>query len=239
MTVRLLVTRPQEDAEGTAAALRARGHEVLVAPLLRIENLSAELGTGPWAAVLLSSANGARAVAAHVRRDQMTRLPAFTVGRNSAEAARATGFAQVYAANGDADDLVALASARLAGSDLPLLYVAGETRSADIAGGLATRGLKVETVVGYRAVAARALPEPVAAAIAGGTLAGVLHFSPRSATIFVDLVKAAGLLDSALNCFHYCLSARVAASLRTAGATRIRIAPHPEERTLLDLIGSA
>ena len=238
MTVRLLVTRPEEDAEDTAAALRARGHDVLVAPLLQIESLPVKLGTGPWAAVLLSSANGARALAAHARRHEMIRLPAFTVGRNSAEAARATGFVQVLAANGDADDLVALAATRLAGSVLPLLYWAGETRSADIAGALAARGLKVETVVGYRAVAAHALAAPAAAAIADGTLDGVLHFSPRSATIFADLVKAAGLLDSALNCFHYCLSARVAASLRAAGATRIRVAPHPEERSLLDLIGS-
>jgi len=33
--MRLVVTRPQADSERTAAALRACGHEVLVAPLLR------------------------------------------------------------------------------------------------------------------------------------------------------------------------------------------------------------
>jgi uroporphyrinogen-III synthase len=31
-----LVTRPQPEAERTAARLRARGHEVLLLPLLRI-----------------------------------------------------------------------------------------------------------------------------------------------------------------------------------------------------------
>jgi uroporphyrinogen-III synthase len=34
--MRLVVTRPQTDSERTAAALRARGHAVLVAPLLRV-----------------------------------------------------------------------------------------------------------------------------------------------------------------------------------------------------------
>ena len=35
--MRLLVTRPEQDGERTAAALRARGHEALLAPLMRIE----------------------------------------------------------------------------------------------------------------------------------------------------------------------------------------------------------
>ena len=42
-----LVTRPQADSERTAAALRARGHEVLVAPLLRVEPVAADL-SGGW-----------------------------------------------------------------------------------------------------------------------------------------------------------------------------------------------
>jgi uroporphyrinogen-III synthase len=243
--VRLLVTRPQDDAAGTAAELRARGHDVLLAPLLRVEFLPAALGAGPWCAVLLSSANGARAVAAHVERDRMTPLPAFTVGRTSAVAARAAGFARVESANGDTGDLVALAAARLAGSTLPILYMAGEARSADIAGMLAAHGLTVHTIVGYRAVSPRALPAEIVAALSAGTagvagstgrLDGVLHYSPRSAATFLALVKAAGLVDPALNCFHYCLSQRVAAPLAAAGAARLRVAPRPEEAALLVLI---
>ena len=64
--MRLLVTRPEPDNERTAAELRARGHEVMLAPMLRVEPvIDADLGTGPWAAVLITSANGARAIAPH------------------------------------------------------------------------------------------------------------------------------------------------------------------------------
>ena len=35
--MRLLVTRPEPDNARTAAALRAKGHEVVLAPLLHIE----------------------------------------------------------------------------------------------------------------------------------------------------------------------------------------------------------
>src|SRR5215475_4173826 len=65
--VRLLVTRPHEDGERTAAALRARGHVAMLAPLLRIEPVAGELGPGPFAAVLTTSINAVRAIAAHER----------------------------------------------------------------------------------------------------------------------------------------------------------------------------
>jgi uroporphyrinogen-III synthase len=47
--VHILVTRPAVDAARTAAALRVRGHEAIVAPLLTIEYLpDTALGEGPW-----------------------------------------------------------------------------------------------------------------------------------------------------------------------------------------------
>ena len=41
--MRLLVTRPEPDGERTAAKLRARGCEVMLAPLLRVETVDADL----------------------------------------------------------------------------------------------------------------------------------------------------------------------------------------------------
>ncbi len=35
--MRVVVTRPQADGARTAAALEARGHEVLLAPLMQVE----------------------------------------------------------------------------------------------------------------------------------------------------------------------------------------------------------
>ena len=42
--MRIVVTRPRVDGERTATALRARGHEVLVTPLMRTEPIAANLG---------------------------------------------------------------------------------------------------------------------------------------------------------------------------------------------------
>ena len=92
--MRLLVTRPEPDNARTAAALRAKGHEVVLAPLLHIESvIGADFGAPPWAAILLTSSNGARALADHPRRGELLALPVLAVGRSSADAARAVGFA--------------------------------------------------------------------------------------------------------------------------------------------------
>ena len=88
--MRLLVTRPQADGERTAARLRARGHHVTLAPLLRIEPVDFEFPRAPLSAVVITSANAARAIARHSRREALTALTAFTVGRHTAEAAHST-----------------------------------------------------------------------------------------------------------------------------------------------------
>ena len=102
--MRLLLTRPEPDAQRTAAALRAQGHDVIIAPLLRIEPAAdAQIGAGPWAAILITSANAAHAVAAHARVTPLRALPVFAVGQRSAEAMAAAGFADVTSADGNVE----------------------------------------------------------------------------------------------------------------------------------------
>src|SRR5882672_3425567 len=104
--MRLLVTRPDPDGERTAEGLRARGHDVVLAPLLRMETIGFELGDEAYGAVVMTSANAARAIAGHPARARLTALTAFTVGRHTAVAARAAGFGEIQSADGDKHDLV-------------------------------------------------------------------------------------------------------------------------------------
>jgi uroporphyrinogen-III synthase len=237
--VRLLVTRPEPDGARTAAALRARGHEVTVAPLLRVAAIAdADLGAGPHAGVIITSVNAARALAAHPRGAELVRLPAFAVGRRSADAARAMGFGDVTSADGDAHDLVRLIAARGAGTHAPLLYLAGEDRAADVAAELDKHGVPVRTVVVYRTVAVAAFPSAVETALASGALGGVLHFSRRSAEAYLRCAEAGGIGAAALAPTHYCLSPQVAEPLAAAGAINIRAPARPDEAALLDLVPS-
>ena len=236
--VRLLVTRPEPDGERTAAALRARGHDVLIAPLMRVETIAGELPDGPYRAVVMTSANAARAVAAHPRRGELVSLTAFSVGRHTAEAVRAAGFRDVRSADGDQTDLVALVRAHAAGGGRPLLYLAGENRAGDLPGALASEGMPVVVVSVYRAVQAERFPAAVAAALAHDALDGVLHFSRRSAEAYVACARQAGVPAGGAQPLHFCLSRQVSEPLSAAGAGGIRIAPRPEEAALIGLIAA-
>jgi uroporphyrinogen-III synthase len=235
--VRILLTRPQTDAERTAIALRGRGHDVIIAPVLELELLSqADLGAGPWAALLVTSSNAVRALAGHKRREELRGTRVFTVGDRTAEAMRDCGFANVTSAAGNVNDLAALVAARLQ-PPVRLLYLAGEERSGDLAGLLRQKNFAVDTVLVYRAVTAADLPRAAAAALAQG-LDGVFHFSRRSAEAYLDAARHGGLVHEALaKPVHYCLSERVAEPLRQAGAAKIRIAARPDEAALIELCG--
>jgi uroporphyrinogen-III synthase len=233
--VRLLVTRPEPDGARTAASLRERGHEVVLAPLLRIEPVEFDLPNEPWSAVVMTSANAARAVACHPRRETLAAVEAFVVGGHTAEAARAAGFPAVHSADGDKDDLAVLLRARRSKDSRPLLYLAGEARAGD----LAALGVPVVTVVAYRAVKAERFAPPVAAALMQGALDGVLHFSARTAQAYLDCAAHERILERALAPVHFCLSRQVARPLAAASAAAIRIASQPDEAAMMELVGSA
>src|SRR5215475_3147651 len=103
--MRLLVTRPQPGAERTAMALRALGHSVVIAPVLRFEAALPDIPPGPWHAVLMTSASAARAISAHPRLGELLDCQVFAVGRSTAEAARDAGFTAVTSADGDVEAL--------------------------------------------------------------------------------------------------------------------------------------
>jgi uroporphyrinogen-III synthase len=238
--LRLLVTRPEPDAQRTATALRARGHDVLVAPLLRFEPIAnARVGEGPWAGLLMTSANAARAAALDARLAQLVHLPVVAVGHHTAEAARRAGFGHVVSAEGDADDLARVAAGRFRGTAAPLLYLAGEDQAVDLAHSLAAQGVPIRTAVIYRMTALLELPGDVAAALRAGEVDGVLHYSRRSADVYLQCGETAGVGTVALLPTHYCLSAEIAAPLARAGAVTLRIAARPEEQSLFALVDSA
>src|SRR5262249_37046514 len=105
--MRVVVTRPQPDAARAPAALGARGHDVLVTPLMRVEPIAVNLD-GQWSALAITSANAPNAIARNPARDMLVKLPLLAIGRRSAEAARQARVTHVTSAAGDVRVLVRL-----------------------------------------------------------------------------------------------------------------------------------
>jgi uroporphyrinogen-III synthase len=240
----VLVTRPHPDDETTAAGLRARGFEVLLAPMLRFEPVAFDDDEDMrYGAVIVTSANALRGIERQLKGNKLLKLPLFAVGEHTASAARGIGFETVISAKGDATSLRDLVLASVKAKALkkasPLLYLAGADLARDLAGELGERGFTVVTQTTYRMVPLSGLPRETCDAFAANGVEAVLHYSRRSARAFLESVRAAGVEISALAIPQYCISAAVASIVRDAGATQVMVAASPDENALFELLDRA
>ena len=236
-----IITRPAEDAGRFIAAVERAGHEVLRAPLLSIRfREDVALPDADWQAVAITSANGARAIARLPGRERIVRARAVTVGPASTQAAKDAGFTTIIESEGgDVRAVIATIKARLDPAAGPLLYASGAITRGDLEGELSAAGFDVRRVVMYEAIRAERLPDDVTAHMRAGRPATVALYSPRSATIWAELLRREDL--SAARLTHACLSANVAAVVREKlpAATEVLTSPAPEEGALLAMLGLA
>lgn len=229
--MRILVTRPAPQAGQTAARLQQRfGADAVVAPMLEIAHLPFDpIDPAGIAAVAVTSARAVEAVCARPEWAELSRLPVYCVGERSAASARAAGAGRAVAAEGTAEGLV-----RLIAAEAPqgtILYLAGQERSADLAGMLADAGISCRMVEVYGARPAGGLPPGIAADLQAGRIDWVLVYSRRSAE---TLARALARLDGLPPLRFACLSRNVAEPLRRFGA--VHIAASPDEARLFALL---
>lgn len=238
--MRLVVTRPAEDAAPLAERLRTSGHEVIVEPLLAIVfDTAAALPAGPWRAVVVTSANGITALARRGGAAELAAVPVLAVGTASAIAAREAGFATVLSADGALDALTALVRRTIEPGDGRLLYPTGRRISGDLAGILGAEGYTVVRTVLYDVTESPRLGERTVAALRGGALDGVLLFSRRTAEVWADLIDHHGLVDRIGRVKHYCLSQAVGEVIgdRLGNACPpVAVAAAPDTPSLLALL---
>jgi uroporphyrinogen-III synthase len=240
----VLVTRPSPDDETTAAGLRARGFEVVRAPMLRFEPVAFHDDTdAQYGAVMVTSANALRSIEAHLAGSRLLKLPLFAVGEQTAAAAHRAGFDSVIAAQGDAirlrDAVLAAVKAKQLKKASPLLYLAGADLARDLAGELGARGFTVVTHTTYRMIPVSTLPREARDAFAANRIEAVLHYSRRSGRAFLDAARAAGVEITALALPQCCISDAVAAVFRDAGAMQVMVAAAPDENALFEALGRA
>jgi uroporphyrinogen-III synthase len=195
--MRVLITRPEREAVTLATALSQRGHVPVIAPLFRLEILHppADFAQALAAcqAVLLTSANGARALA---EASEQRGRPIQAVGDTTATTAEGLGFTAVTSAAGDGPALVELVRKRLDPKAGPLVHVSGVDLALDLGEALDRDGFEVRRFALYDARAESMLPDSARAALQARALDAATFFSPRAASQFAKLVGEAGLADS-------------------------------------------
>jgi uroporphyrinogen-III synthase len=226
--MRVLVTRPPEQAAPTAKRLSALGHSPICAPALEVVPLAPALPEGPFDLILATSAQAF----AGLRPSSILRAaPLACVGDKTAAAAQAAGFTpRIVAPRAEA------LSERLTFEWEPgsALYLAGRERKPLLEDNLRAAGWRLAILQTYDARPVESWPAEITEALKKGEIDAVLHYSPRSAAAALALIGAEG----AARLSHYCLSEDVAANCRTfARPEKIFVASQPDEEALMTLLG--
>ena len=231
--LRVLNTRPTEDAAELYKLLGEMGYEVINEPLLTVRfNGSNPPPINSFQAVLFTSRNGVRAFAyASDERDTI----AVAVGDATSREAEIIGFDTVQNAGGNLENLVALVTAQLNPSDGPLLHISANVVAGDLSNRLNAAGFDVENSVLYETVASKKLSTRTKKLLKNNKLDVIVLFSPRTARTFVDLLRQGELLDFCKGLIVVCLSEAVAAEVSDIAGLRILIANEPTLESVLQM----
>lgn len=228
----VLITRPLPAAEETATRLAARGFRPIIAPLLEIRAVPADLpASDQLQAIVVTSGHAVAALPEAYRA-----LPLLAVGDATAARARAAGHVRVLSAAADAAALAALAGRACAPGSAPLLLAVGRDQGADVAADLAMRGFTVIRREVYAAATVAALPEAARLALGERSVHAALFFSAATARGFVRLCTEAGLAGGLITVEALAISPRTAAALAPLPFRRVRVALHPNQDELLALL---
>lgn len=225
--MRVLLTRALEDAERTAQRLAMLGHEPVVAPITRVVPTADPRPPGSWDALIVTSAHAEAALEGIAAEDH----PVFAVGDRTALAVRRAGLSSVLVADGDAVSLAALIRGRLE-PGRTLLHVTARHHKDEPAASLRAAGFHIVTWEAYEAEAVQNLPDNAIRTLRAGQIEAVLHYSRRSADLFLRLATEANLSANLAIPVHVCLSADVAAPFEALGLST-RVATRPDEDALL------
>ncbi|MEM1314720.1 MAG: uroporphyrinogen-III synthase [Pseudomonadota bacterium] len=221
----ILITRPEPGASALADRLRAAGAQALVSPLMELRALPAEIRAEGAAAVVLTSANGARCAPEGAA---LRALGCWCVGEATAEAALAAGFRDVRAGASDAAALAArmLADARLRPGDR-VIHLRGVHGTDGFAEALEAEGVRVDAAAVYEMAEVGGLTAAAAEALRAGRVAVAPVYSPRSARLLAEALTAqAPGAASALKAAA--ISPAAAAPLRRLGLAELSICAAPD-----------
>ncbi|MGY6704753.1 uroporphyrinogen-III synthase [Roseinatronobacter sp.] len=232
MTATLLLTRPEQAAQDFAATLASAGWRggVLVAPLMQIVYVPADLGVAAGAGTLVFTSH--HGVAGWVGLGGACNVPVWCVGPRTAQAARDAGFADIQQAQGG--DAVSLRAALLGAQPAqPVVHVRGAHAAMALAQDLCAAGLRAQEVVVYDQRAcdwtdtARDLlsrPAPVVVPL----------FSPRSARIFAQACETLPQIRAQLHVIV--ISRACAAALDASKCSSVTVVDHPDGEAMRNAV---
>jgi uroporphyrinogen-III synthase len=210
----ILITRPQPEAEATAAQLRASGYDCIISPV--IERAPAcnylEMLQNYCASPINIIASSGYSVKLLSNYKQALKIPLYLTGEKLATQAKKLGFEQVYYASGSAGALIAYMSDN-ASQNSDYLYLHSNHQAVDVVSRLGKAGFRVQGLEIYQTQQATILTNEAMAALQQNQIDRVLLYSAMSARAFIALCNQAGLLRYLQDVSAVCISENIAQTI--------------------------
>jgi uroporphyrinogen-III synthase len=243
--MKILLTRPRDYAEISAARLSDAGLEAVILPLMRY--LLVEEDAIPerrFDAVIFTSAAAPDMLSGRsdfsIEANTVSGR-AYCVGAATAAAAVAAGFEAVVPDRADAGGLISALDADIASVTLParpvLLHASGRHISRDLASSLP--GVELVRTVIYEAVPVDPGHDKLAAAIEAAANGGVFLYSARSAAQIAFLCEKYGLVKELCGLTMVGISEKVAQTMPKWPDARIVVADRPDEASMIAALRAA
>ena len=144
----ILFTRPLEDCQELILKFQSLGHNISHLPLISIEGLKYEsLNYFDFKGIIFTSANAIKFLDT---KNIDKKIICFCVGSATEKKVRGVGFHNVFAADGNVDNLKELILLNYNSSEGKLLYVSGEIVSSELDQHLISRGYNIKRIINYR-----------------------------------------------------------------------------------------
>ena len=145
----ILFTRPLEDCHEMILKFQSLGHEISHLPLINIEGLKYEVPNySEFKGIIFTSSNAIKFLDI---KNIDKKLKCFCVGSATEKKARSVGFQNIFAAEGNVNNLKELILQNFNPSEGRLIYISGEIISSDLGKELISSGYTIERLINYRA----------------------------------------------------------------------------------------
>ena len=227
----ILLTRPLEDCHEMILKFQSLGHEVSHLPLISIEGLEHEsLNYSEFRGIIFTSSNAVKFL--DIKNIDKKTI-CFCVGSATEKKAKSSGFQNVFAADGNVDNLKELILQSLNSTEGKLLYITGEVISSNLDQDLISNGYTIERLINYRANPIEKYDEDFIKKLKLKIPEITYIYSQNSAINFLKIIKNYQLETLWMNTNLMCISEKTSSILNEVKWKKIFLFNPGEEEFLL------
>ena len=227
----ILLTRPLEDNREMILKFKSLGHEVTHMPLISIEGIKYEnLNFSDFKGIIFTSANAIKFLDTKLIDKKIN---CFCVGSATESKAKSIGFQNIFAADGNVNNLKELILQNFNSSNGKLLYVSGEIISNDLDQMLLSEGYNIQRIINYRANPVEKFSDTFIAKLKSNMPKIVYVYSQNSAISFLNLIKNYELVNLWMDTNLMCIGEKTSAVLNEIKWKKIFLFNPGEEEFLL------